>query len=179
MHVRISLIPCQASNVPCEVHRNAIFGQGPSFRFQSQQWRESQCLCKRGASPPRKLVLWPHVLNRGRAIQALTFPNPPVSFFFFFSFLFIPFLSIHLPRFSFGCINWPSRGFWFASSSSVCPSCCSSRPSSLFWPCRSLAQLLKRCVRFDISVDPRDFDFSRREREKIKRIKRREKYCQS
>lgn len=54
-----------------------------------------------------KLVLWPHVLNRGRH-TAPTFPKTPVSFFSS-SLLFIPFLSIHLSRFSFGFINWPSR----------------------------------------------------------------------
>lgn len=117
---------------------------------RSQQWREFRCLCKRGASPPRQLVLWPHVLNRGAApIQLQTFPKTPVSVSFSSSFFSLSLSSQ---------FTSPPFLFWFSSIGRaevfgsrlrrpVCPSCCSSRLSSLSWPCRSLAQLLKRCVR--------------------------------
>lgn len=95
--------------------------KAPSFRFQVPNNGASLNVYVSVGPPPRKLVLWPHVLNRGGAIQAPTFSKNACLFLFFLLFLFIPFLSISSPPpvSLLVLINWPSRGFWFASSPSA------------------------------------------------------------
>lgn len=153
-HVELPMFQAKYTEIPNSA-------KAPSFRFQVPNNGASLNVYVSVGPPPRKLVLWPHVLNRGGAIQAPTFSKNACLFLFFLLFLFIPFLSISSPppRFSFG-FNQLAEPRFLVRVFAVCPSCCSSRLSSLFWPCRSLAQLLKRCVRFGIPVEPRDNECS-------------------